>query len=258
MSISSSEKIRYSRQLMGHGFSEEKQEALKRSTVLVAGVGGLGGTVALSLAAAGVGKLIIVHAGELELPDMNRQTLMNTRLVGMERVKIAQRRLREINPHTEVISFSEWITPGNVDEIVSKTDIVMDCRHNFEERFLLNKACFHQNKVMVEGAMDDMFGYLTTIVPRKTPCLNCLFPESTQWDYLGFAVMGVIPGTLGNLMALEAVKVITGTGEPLYSKLLTFDGGTMTFEKLSLGKESACSICGIGQPTTNSRKQIHE
>ena len=244
MLLTPGEKTRYSRQLMGQGFTEEKQEALKNSTVLVAGVGGLGGTAALYLAAAGIGKLIIVHAGELELADMNRQVLMKTQSVGQERIEIAQQRLYEINPHTEVIASSEWLRPDNVDEIVSSADIVMDCRHNFKERSLLNKACVTQDKVMIEGAMDDMFGYITTIEPHKTPCLCCLFPEYPQWDYLGFAVIGVIAGTLGNLMALEAIKVLTGIGEPLYSKLLTFAGQNMEFNKYQINKDPNCSVCG--------------
>jgi len=244
MLLTPEEKTRYSRQIQGQGFTEEKQETLKSSSVLIAGVGGLGGTAALYLAAAGIGKLIIVHAGELELPDMNRQVLMNTESVGRERIEIAQERLYEINPHTEVIASSKWISPDNVEETVSPADILIDCRHNFTERSVLNKACVALDKVMIEGAMDDMFGYITTIKPHKTPCLSCLFPEYPEWDYLGFAVIGAVPGTLGNLMALEAIKVITGIGDPLYSKLLTFDGRNMEFDKYQIHKDPNCKICG--------------
>ncbi len=244
MSLTPEETSRYSRQLLGQGFSREKQAALKESTVLVAGVGGLGGTAALYLAAAGVGTLIIVHAGDLELPDMNRQVLMDSRSIGKERVLVARKRLLEINPHIEVVSVSDWINENNVEGLVAQADIVVDCRHNFKERSLLNKVCVTRNKIMIEGAMDDMFGYITTIAPDKTPCLSCLFAEFPDWDYLGFAVIGVTPGILGNLMALEAVKVITRIGQPLYSELLTFDGQNMEFNKFNIKKDPACSVCG--------------
>ncbi len=244
MRLNTEEETRYSRQLLINGYSERRQEKLKESTAMVAGIGGLGGNAALYLAAAGIGRLILVHPGELELPDMNRQILMYSKCVGEERTNIAQRRLKEINPFTEVITISEWITEDNADGIVSKADIILDCRHNFKERYLLNKTCVRYKKPMIEGAMDDMFGYITTIMPGETPCLSCLFPEYPEWDYLGFAVLGTVSGTLGTLMALEAIKVITGLGNPLYSELLTFDGLTMDFKKLKLQRDSNCSVCG--------------
>ena len=244
MRLNTEEETRYSRQLLINGFSESSQQKLKESTAIVAGIGGLGGNAALYLTTAGIGRLILVHPGELELPDMNRQILMFSEGIDEERIKIAKRRLKKINPFTEVITISEWITEDNVDEIVSKADIILDCRHNFEERYLLNKTCVRHKKPMIEGAMDDMFGYITTIVPGETPCLSCLFPEYPEWDYLGFAVLGAVPGTLGTLMALEAIKVITGFGSPLYSELLTFDGLTMDFKRFKLQRDSNCSVCG--------------
>ncbi|NEP44935.1 MAG: HesA/MoeB/ThiF family protein, partial [Okeania sp. SIO2H7] len=168
---------RYSRQMMLPGFGEEAQQRLKSATAVVNGVGGLGGTVALYLAVAGVGKLILVRGGELRLDDMNRQILMTDDWVGKLRVDKAKETLSAINPDVEIEAVPEYVTAENADTLVQSADIALDCAHNFDERNLLNAACVRWRKPMVEAAMNSMEAYLTTIVPGKTPCLSCLFPE---------------------------------------------------------------------------------
>jgi molybdopterin-synthase adenylyltransferase len=244
LTLTPTELERYRRQIMLPGFGEAAQQRLKQSTVLVTGVGGLGGTAALYLAVAGVGKLILVRGGELRLDDMNRQVLMSDDWVGKPRVFKAKETLNAINPDVEVTAIYDYITPANVNALVAAADLALDCAHNFTERDLLNAACVQQGKPMVEAAMNDMEAYLTTIVPGVTPCLSCLFPEKPDWDKRGFGVLGAVSGTLACLAALEAIKVLAEFGQPLFSQLLTMDLGRMEFAKRRPYHDPDCPVCG--------------
>ncbi|HBE18454.1 MAG TPA: protein hesA [Cyanobacteria bacterium UBA11149] len=244
LQLTAKELERYRRQIMLSGFGEAGQKRLKSSTILVTGVGGLGGTAALYLAVAGVGRLILVRGGELRLDDMNRQILMTDDWVGKPRVFKAKETLEEINPDVQIDAICEYVTPENVDALVQSADLVLDCAHNFIERDLLNVACVRWNKPMVEAAMNDMEAYLTTIVPGQTPCLSCIFPEKPDWDKRGFGVLGAVSGTLACLTALEAIKLITGIGKPLLSQLLTMDLATFDFAKRRPYHDPNCPVCG--------------
>lgn len=235
---------RYRRQIMLPGFGEESQQRLKDSTVLVTGVGGLGGTAALYLAVAGVGRLILLRGGELRLDDMNRQVLMTHDWVDKPRVFKAKETLAAINPDVQIDAICEYVTPENVDTLVQSADVVLDCAHNFKERDLLNAACVRWSKPMVEAAMNDMEAYLTTIVPGLTPCLSCIFPEKPNWDKRGFGVLGAVSGTLACLTALEAIKLLTGLGTPLLSQLLTMDLSRTEFFKRHPYHDPDCPVCG--------------
>ena len=235
---------RYSRQIQLPDLGEEGQKALKNTTALVSGVGGLGGTVALYLAVAGIGKLILVRGGGLRLDDMNRQILMTDDWVGKPRVNKAKETLQQINPDVEVEAIAEYVTAENVDALVQRSDIALSCAHNFPERDLLNAACVRWNKPMVEAAMNSMEAYITTIVPGKTPCLSCLFPEKPDWDRRAFGVLGAVSGTLACLTALEAIKLIAGLGKPLLGQLLNMDLANVEFNKLRLYKDPECPVCG--------------
>ena len=215
---------RYRRQIQLPELGEAGQNALKNTTALVSGVGGLGGTV--------------------RLDDMNRQILMTDDWVGQVRVTKAQETLTQINPDVEVEAIPEYITPENVDELVQQADIALSCAHNFPERDLMNAACVRWDKPMIEAAMNSMEAYLTAIVPGKTPCLSCIFPEKPDWDRRAFGVLGAVSGTLACLSALEAIKVITGLGKPLYSYLLNMDLANTEFKKLHLYKDPDCPVCG--------------
>lgn len=248
--LTPTERDRYRRQMMLPGFGEAGQIALKNTTALVSGVGGLGGTVALYLAAAGIGKLILVRGGDLLLDDLNRQILMTSDWVGQPRVFKAKATLEQFNPLVEVEAIAEYITAENVDDLVQRADIAFDCAHNFDERDCLNAACVRWGKPMIEAAMSGMEAYLTAIVPGKTPCLSCLFPEKPEWDRWGFGVVGAVSGTLACLTALEGIKLLTGLGEPLTSQLLTMDLNRMEFAKRRPYHDPDCSVCGssgVGQ-----------
>jgi len=235
---------RYRRQIMLPGFGEAAQEKLKASTVLVTGVGGLGGTAALYLAVAGVGRLILVRGGDLQRDDLNRQVLMTDDWVGKPRVFKAQQTLAALNPDIAIEAICEYVTPDNVYRLVRSADLALDCAFDFQERDLLNAACVTWGKPMIEAAMNAMEAYLTTIVPGQTPCLTCLFPEKPVWDRWGFGVLGAVSGTLACLTALEAIKLITGLGEPLRGYLLTMDLARAEFAKRHAYHDPNCPICG--------------
>lgn len=239
---------RYKRQLPIDGFGLESQRRLKASSVLVAGIGGLGGTAAIYLAASGIGRLILIHDGELTLSDMNRQILMSHESIGQKRVYVAKEGLQRINPDTRIEILSDKVNEKALESFLPEADVVLDCRHNFIERDILNELCIKHYKIFVEAAMNDMEAYITTIIPYKTPCLSCIYPEKPEWDHLKFNVLGAVSGTLGCLSAIEAIKVITGFGEPLYSKLLFFDAKMMEFKKFNLHRRSDCGVCGHHNP----------
>lgn len=235
---------RYRRQMMLPGFGEEAQRKLKSTTALVTGVGGLGGTAALYLAVAGIGKLILVRGGDLKLDDLNRQILMTHAWVGQPRVFKARETLLNLNPDIEIDAVCEYVSAENIDPLVQQADIALDCAFDFAERSLLNAACVRWQTPMVEAAMCEMDAYLTTIVPGETPCLSCIFPETPEWDRWGFGVLGAVSGSLACLAALEAVKFLTGLGTSLRSQLLVMDLNAFEFAKRRPYRDPNCPVCG--------------
>lgn len=244
MELTPIELERYSRQMQLDGFGEEGQKKLKATTALVTGVGGLGGTVALYLTVAGIGKLVLVRGGNLRRDDLNRQILMTDDWVGKPRVFKAQETLSKINPDVEIEAVPEFVTPENIHNLMQQADIALDCAFDFNEREALNAACVRQEIPMIEAAMSGMEAYLTTVIPGNTPCLSCIFPEKPAWDRWGFGVLGAVSGTLACLAALEAVKLITGLGQPLAGQLLTMDLASATFAKRRPYHDPDCPVCG--------------
>ncbi|MBI5058047.1 MAG: HesA/MoeB/ThiF family protein [Nitrospirae bacterium] len=235
---------RYRRQLMLQGFTDEHQRKLKESTALIAGIGGLGGTAAIYLAVAGIGKMVFAHYGNLTLSNMNRQILMKHDWIGRSRVVQAKKTIEEINPDVEVEVFDERISADNIGDFLDGVQIALSARPNFKERRLLNAACISRNIPMVEAAMNSMEGYLFNVIPHVTPCLNCLYPEDNpEWEEMGFPVLGAVSGIFGCMMSIEAVKLLTGYGEPLLSKMLVFNAMNMDFRKLNIRREQNCKVC---------------
>jgi molybdopterin/thiamine biosynthesis adenylyltransferase len=236
---------RYRRQMMLNGFTRTHQQRLKDSTALVAGIGGLGGTAALYLAVAGIGKLVLAHYGRLTRSNMNRQILMRDDWVGKTRVEQAERTIREINPDVEVGIYDERSEEGNIDRLLRGAAVAISARPNFRERRVLNAGCVERGIPMVEAAMNGMEGYLFNVVPHVTPCLHCLYPEDDPgWEELGFPVLGAVSGALGCLMAIEAIKLLTGYGKPLISRMLIFNTLGMDFRKVKVVRDEDCPVCG--------------
>ena len=243
-SLDPDERLRYEWQLEVPGFGEEGQLRLRESTVLVTRVGGLGGTVAYHLAAAGIGRLVIAHAGEIRLDDLNRQLLMTHEALGTSRVACAARRLQELDPRLEVVPVAENVTSTNVGGLVSQVDVVVDAAPLFEERFALNRAAVQQRKPLVECAMYGLEATLTSVLPGETPCLACLYPEAPSTWRRRFPVFGAVSGSVAALAAGEVIKILTGIGEPLRGRLLRYDLRDMAFQTLRVRRRSDCEVCG--------------
>lgn len=245
LELSEQELEKYRRQMMIPGFGEEAQRKLKNSTALVTRVGGLGGPAALMLAMAGIGKLIVGHGGTLTWSNLNRQILMRGDSVGKPRAPQAKETLLRANPDVEVVAIADEITDKNAVEWLQGVDIALSCPPTFEERFALNRGCVMLRKPLIEAAMYSMEGSLTTIIPGETPCLACMTPEAPSWWLpLGFPVLGAVSATIGCLAAIEAIKVLTGLGEPLKGRLLTFDALGMDFAKYKIHRRADCAVCG--------------
>jgi molybdopterin/thiamine biosynthesis adenylyltransferase len=240
------ERAVYEWQLWVPGFGEAGQETLKGASVLVSRVGGVGGTAAYALAAAGVGRLVIAHAGDVRPNDLNRQLLMTADGVGKPRVESASRRLRELNPRLEVVAVPENVSEANAERLVGQVDCVVDAAPLFRERFLLNREAVRLGKPLVDAAMYDFEVQLTTVLPGKTPCLACLYPEEPPGWKRQFPVFGAVAAVAGSLAAAEALKVLTGLGEPLAGRLLTGDLRAMDFRTVRLSRRPGCSVCGGG------------
>ena len=243
-SLSAVDREVFAWQLPVVGFGESGQEKLKSSTVLISRCGGLGGAVAYQLAAAGVGRIILAHAGTVKPSDPNRQILMTYDWIGKPRAECAARRLKELNPSLEVQAVPENITDSNAARLVRNADLIVDCAPLFEERFLLNREAVLQRKPMVECAVFSLEATLTVLVPGKTPCLRCLVREFPTYWTRRFPVFGAVSGTIGCLAAMEAIKVLSGFGKPLYGELLTCDLYDLHFKRLRLRRDPHCPECG--------------
>jgi len=245
--LTADERSVYEWQLGVAGFGEEGQKSLKAASVLVTRVGGVGGAAATALAAAGIGRLVLAHRGNVRANDLNRQTLMTADWVGKPRVESALKRLKELNPRVAVEVHNANVDEGNVDDLVASADLVIDAAPLFRERFLLNRAAVEQGKPMVDSAMYELDAQLTTIVPGRGPCLACIYPGDPPGWRRQFPVFGAVSTTIGALAAVEAIKVLSGLGEPLVGRLLVADLGDMSFRTLRLQRNPRCGVCGNKQ-----------
>lgn len=242
--LTDEERAVYEWQMWTPDFGETGQERLKGASVLVSRCGGLGSVVAYELAAAGLGRLVIAHAGNVKPSDLNRQLLMTHAGLGKSRVDSAARRLRELNPRLDVVPVAENVNEANAARLVGDVDLVVDCAPLFEERFLMNREAVRQGKPLVECAMYELEAHITTIRPAHTPCLACLFPESPPAWKRQFPVFGAVSGSVACMGAMEAIKVLAGFGEPLYGTLLAYDLRTMRFRRLAVQRNPDCAVCG--------------
>ena len=226
------------------GFGEPGQEELKNCTALVSRIGGLGGPLAFSLAAAGVGKLILAHAGDLKPSDLNRQILMKREGLGNSRCESAVETLHRFKPEIEVVAVPENICESNAADLVDRADIVFSCAPLFEERLLMNRECVVQNKPLVDSAMFNLEGQVTVVVPGRTPCLACLYPEQPPHWKRRFPVIGAVSALIGNIGAMEGLKLIADFGESSAGHMLLVDTASMRLDRVALKRRSDCAVCG--------------
>jgi len=245
--LTTEELRRYEWQLTVRDFGEEGQRKLKAATVLVSRIGGVGGSAVMQLAAAGVGRLVLAHAGDLRLDDLNRQLLMTTPGVGKPRVESALEWLNAFNPHVQVQKVAENITETNVADLVGRCDVIVSAAPLFTERLLLNREAVRQQKPLIDSSMYELEGRLMVVLPGQTACLACLYPEAPPNWSRKFPVFSAVATTVGSLAAMEAIKLIAGLGKPLAGKLLTFDLRENTFRTIPIARRTDCEVCGDNQ-----------
>lgn len=235
----------YQWQMWVPGMGEEGQRKLKGATVLISRVGGLGGLVALELAAAGIGRLILAHAGALKPSDLNRQLLQTRNHLGQPRMSSIVERLRDLNPDCELVGVAENVSSTNADKLVADADIVVDAAPLFQERLALNQAATRARKPMVECAMHGLTATVTTFIPGQTGCLACYVPEVPPTWTRQFPVFGAVSGTVACMGAMEVIKLLTGLGKPLAGEMLSMDLGDMQFRKIKVPRRSDCAVCNL-------------
>jgi molybdopterin/thiamine biosynthesis adenylyltransferase len=234
---------RYERQILYTDFGEEGQKKLKQSHVVVAGLGGLGCTASLYLTCSGVGHITLIDCDRVELSNLNRQILHYEEDIGGGKPFSAAQKLAKLNSSIEVTPVFRSITERNARELIKGANLVIDGMDNFETRFILNKACVAKGIPLIHGGVHGLFGEVTTIIPRRTPCLACIFPEVPQRK-VAFPVFGVTPALIAILQVTEAIKLLAGFGSLLTGKMLYFNGDTMDFTFRALVKNQNCEVCG--------------
>jgi len=253
--LSRKEILRYARHLVLPQVGMEGQRRLKAASVLLVGAGGLGSPAALYLAAAGVGTLGLVDFDEVDASNLQRQVLHGTKDIGRSKLDSARDRLEDVNPHVRVVPHETRLTSENALDLLDGYDVVVDGTDNFPTRYLVNDACVLLGKPNVYGSIFRWEGQVSVFAAPegsadggRGPCYRCLFreppPPGLVPDCAEGGVLGVLPGVIGSLQALEAIKLILGQGDPLIGRLLVFDALELSFREVRLRRNPDCPVCG--------------
>src|SRR5271165_2313750 len=254
-SLTNEEILRYSRHLIMPEVGMEGQLKLKAARVLLIGTGGLGAPLGLYLTAAGVGHIGLVDFDVVDFTNLQRQVTFGTSDVGKPKTAAAKARLSNLNPDVEITSYEIKLTSENALELFKDYDVIVDGTDNFPTRYLVNDACVLLGKPNVYGSIFRFEGQVTVFGMPDGPCYRCLYPAPPPPGLVPSCaeggVLGVLPGIIGSLQALETIKLILGRGDSLVGRLLLFDALTMKFRELKLRKNSSCPMCG-------THRKIHE
>lgn len=239
--------LRYSRQIMLPGLGIEGQERLRSASVLVVGLGGLGSPVAMYLAAAGIGRLVLADFDAVDLSNLQRQVAHTTERIGLPKADSARVALAALNPDVDLVTVKRSLTEDTLPPLVADVDLVVECSDNFATRFAVNAACVQARRPLVSGAAIRMEGQVATFSGQPGgPCYQCLYPRNGDADETCSAngILAPVVGIIGSIQATEAIKVLTGLGEPLFGRLLLLDAALMEWRSLRLTADPACPICG--------------
>ena len=245
MSFSDDEVERYARHLVLREIGGPGQQKLKAAQVAIVGAGGLGAPAALYLAAAGVGRIVLIDHDTVSLSNLQRQILYEQKDVGALKVEVAAQRLIGTNPHITIDPAANSLSPDNARRLFSNVDIVLDGTDNFPTRFVVSRACVETGRPLVSGAIGRWTGQVGVFAGR--PCYRCLVSEAPPdvETCSAVGVVGALAGVVGSMMALEAIKIITGAGEALTGRLLIFDGLAAEARTVRIGADPECPDCGI-------------
>ena len=247
MTLSESELERYSRQLVLPEWSGAAQERLKAASAIVVGAGALGSPVGLYLAAAGIGRIGIVDSDAVELSNLHRQPLHFTPDIGIGKAENAAVKLGALNPGTIVEPYPVELTEENAEAIVMGADVVVDCSDSFPTRYAVNEACCAQGVPLVEAGVLGFDGLVLSILPGRSACYRCAFPVEPPPGSVPSCreagVLGAMTGIVGSIQALEALKLLTGVGEPLTDRMLQIDGRDMTQTIVHTSRREDCPAC---------------
>ncbi|MEI7644567.1 MAG: molybdopterin-synthase adenylyltransferase MoeB [Chloroflexales bacterium] len=258
MQLSNEEIARYSRHLIMPEVGMAGQRKLKQGSVLLIGTGGLGSPLALYLAAAGVGHIGLVDFDVVDSSNLQRQIIHGTSTVGMLKTESAKRRLADLNPLVEVTTYATPITSQNALGLMRPYDVIIDGSDNFPTRYLTNDAAVMLGKPNIYGSIFRFEGQASVFYPQQGgPCYRCLYPDPPPPGLVPSCaeggVLGVLPGVIGTIQATEAIKLLTGIGEPLIGRLMLYDALSMRFRELKLRRNPACPVCGEHPTVTELR-----
>jgi len=242
------QQLRYARHLVLPQFGAEAQRRLLASSVLLVGAGGLGSPTAFYLAAAGIGRMGVMDDDVVDLSNLHRQILHRTSDTGTPKVESARRAIKDCNPDVAVEPIRERLSENNARELIGRYDVVVDGTDNFPTRYLINDAAFFEGKPVVHGSIYHYEGQASVFDPVRGPCYRCLFPDppapGTVPSCAEAGVLGVLPGIIGLIEATETIKLLTGIGDTLAGRLLTYDALGMSFRTLRIRRNPACPLCG--------------
>lgn len=256
--LSDHEFMRYSPHLLLQEIGEKGQLALRRSRVLIIGLGGLGSPVALYLAGAGVGHLDLADDDQVELSNLQRQIVFDQQQLKQSKVSAAKARLLQLNSHLKITAIPRRLADDALSEAVARVDLVIDCTDNMPSRQQINAVCVEQQKPLIVGAGIRMEGQLISFDARRadSACYHCLFPYSETQEVANCSnsgVLGPIVGTIGSLQALEAIKSLTGMTVPSFNRLMRFDGTNLQWQTLAVTKNPQCPVCSGSADAVTAR-----
>lgn len=240
--------LRYSRQILLPQIEVQGQEKLARATVLIVGLGGLGSPVAMYLAAAGLGHLILVDFDCVDLSNLQRQIVHDTTQIGHAKVESARVRLQAMNPEIKISLINQRVEGDTFATQISRADVVVDCSDNFATRFAINAACVHQKKPLVSGAAQRFSGQVAVFaLDSQSPCYRCLYTdeEGEQETCTATGIIAPLGGIIGSIQALETMKIILSIGDVLNGRLLLLDALTLEWRTLKIRRDPACPVCAI-------------
>lgn len=253
--FSEQELERYFHHISLPGLGLAGQRKIKQSSILIVGLGGLGSTNALLLASAGIGQLGLIDDDIVKLGNLPRQFLYDTEMIGTPKVTVARKRLLERNPDVLINVYNHKLTEDNAIDLIQNYDLVVDGTDNLATRRLINKTCVRLEKPYIFGAVDLYDGQVSVFWAKHGPCLACLYPtleaETSLQEFSHLSVLSTIPGIVSTIQATEALKLITGVGQPLMGRLLLISMQNNEFHCVKIKKQVSCKICGSNSNLNN-------